>query len=359
MVNTMSNFSGWAAIRKKLERWWNNDGLAVYLWSWENDTQPPDLPAPDLESYWLDPTCRANRSEHVLREQIYYAEGFPVFDTNIGPGSLGLFLGAGGHLAETTVWYTPSISDPDTHPPLRFNPEGNIWWHHHLNLIDEGLKRQGGNYLVGMPDLIENLDTLAALRGDQILLIDLIERPAWVRERLSEINQAFFTVFDLLYTKLKDEWNGNSFCAFKVWGPGKTAKIQCDFSAMISARMFRSLALPFFIEQCQFLDYSLYHLDGTTALQHVDPLLEIPRLNAIEWTPQAGKPGGGSPEWYDLYRRIKAGGKGVQVLVESVAEVIPLLDAIGPKGTFVLMTRSIPRKDAEALVKALEPYYRN
>jgi peptide/nickel transport system permease protein len=36
-------------------------------------------------------------------------------------------------------------------------------------------------------------DTLAALRGDQVLLIDLIERPGWVRERLAEINQAFFT----------------------------------------------------------------------------------------------------------------------------------------------------------------------
>jgi hypothetical protein len=358
MVNTLSNFPGWSQARKNLERWWNNEGLAVYLWSWKNDFRPPEFPPVDLETFWLDPVYRGNRSEKMMHGLTYFAEGFPVFDSNIGPGSLGLFLGAGGHLAETTVWYTPSIADPETCPPLIFDPTGNPWWQHHVNLIDEGIRRQDGDFLVGMPDLIENLDTLAALRGDQVLLIDLIERPSWVRERLAEINQAFFTVFDILYEKMKDAWNGNAFCAFKIWGPGKTAKIQCDFSAMISARMFRSLAQPYFIEQCKFLDYSLYHLDGTTALQHVDALLEIPNLNAIEWTPQAGKPGGGAPEWYDLYRRIKAGGKGVQVLVDSVGEVIPLLDAIGPKGTFILMTKSATQKEAEMLMKQLEPYYK-
>jgi hypothetical protein len=34
--------------------------------------------------------------------------------------------------------------------------------------------------------------------------------------------------------KLED---GSSFCleAFRLWGPGKTAKVQCDMSAMFSA----------------------------------------------------------------------------------------------------------------------------
>ena len=209
-----------------------------------------------------------------------------------------------------------------------------------------------------MPDIIENLDTLAALRGDMNLLFDLKERPGWVLDRLAEINQAFFTVFDFFYERVRDAEGGSAVSVFRLWGPGKTAKLQCDFSASISPQMFRRFAVPFFEEQCRFLDFSIYHLDGTNALQHVEPLLEIPRLNAIEWTPQAGRPSGGSPEWYPLYRRIKAGGKGVQALVDSADEVIPLLDAIGPAGTFVLVNPVIPEREAEALAKALEPYYK-
>ena len=35
-----------------------------------------------------------------------------------------------------------------------------------------------------IPDLIEGLDTLAAMRDTQPLLIDLLERPEWVHDAL-------------------------------------------------------------------------------------------------------------------------------------------------------------------------------
>ncbi len=43
-------------------------------------------------------------------------------------------------------------------------------------------------------------------------------------------------------------------------------------------------------------------------------LLAIEPLDAIEWTPQAGIEPGGNRRWHDLYRRILAAGKSVQVL---------------------------------------------
>ena len=89
----------------------------------------------------------------------------------------------------------------------------------------------------------------------------------------------------------------------------------------------------------------------------MDHLLSIQALNAIEWTPQAGKPNGGSPEWYDLYRRIKEGGKSIQVIGVTPNEVIPLLDAVGPKGTMILMDQIMPEMEAEQLLKCVEPYY--
>jgi hypothetical protein len=89
----------------------------------------------------------------------------------------------------------PSIHDPETHPPLRFDPD-NAWWKRHVALLEEGLRRSQGRYLVGFPDLIENTDTLAQLREPQVLLMDLIKRPDWVKARIAEINTAFFECYD-------------------------------------------------------------------------------------------------------------------------------------------------------------------
>jgi hypothetical protein len=350
----------WPRTREQWTRFWRREGLAIALHPVRGQPVEPLAPPPpptSLEQRWLDPAYRAARTEYEMATHAFLAEGLPIFDTNIGPGSLGLILGAAGRLDETTVWYYPCIGDPDSYGPIRFAAEGNVWLARHLALIEAGVQRAAGRYLVGIPDLIEGLDTLAALRGDMQLLYDLKERPGWVKERLAEINAAYFQVFERMYARVRTAEDGNVFAAFRIWGPGKTAKLQCDFSANLSPRMFRTFVAPYLAEQCAWLDYSLYHLDGTNALQHLDLLLEIPELDAIEWTPQAGRPGGGSPAWYDLYRRIRAGGKGVQAVGVELDEVIPLLDAVGPAGMCILVGGApYDEAAAERLLQALEPY---
>jgi hypothetical protein len=205
-----------------------------------------------------------------------------------------------------------------------------------VQLIRYGRDRNRGRYYIAYPDLIENIDTLAQLRDPQMLLMDMIERPDWVQTRIREITDAFFACYDELHKLLGDPWGGTGWCAFGLWGPGKVAKVQCDFSCMISAEMFREFVVPDLARQCEWLDYSMHHLDGTQAMHHLDALLEIEALDAIEWTPQSGIPGGGSPEWYDLYRRIKAAGKSVQAIGVKSDEVEPLIDAVGPEGMLIM-----------------------
>lgn len=350
----------WEAVKSNFARWWRGEGMILHLTA---DQPAPRgiLPHParpdDPAEAWLNPVYRCDEAEHSLSQLHFLADSIPFFDTLIGPGTLSTFLGARPQFVDETVWYWPCIDDPDTYGAVTFAAENNRWLDAHLALIDEGNRRAQGRYLVGIPDLIENMDTLASLRGDTPLLYDMIERPGWVKEKVAEINQAYFQAFDLIFERVKDADGGNVFAAFDIWGPGKTAKIQCDISACLSPAMFRDLVQPSLQEQVEWLDFSMYHLDGTTCLQHVDALLEIEGLNAIEWTPQAGRPGGGSPQWYGLYKRIKAGGKGIQAIGVEDEEVIPLLDAIGPEGTFIsLHGRSRTLDEAEKLLKAVEPY---
>jgi len=95
----------------------------------------------------------------------------------------------------------------------------------------------------------------------------------------------------------------------------------------------------------------MFHLDGTHCMKHLDALLEIEALDAIEWTPEPTVPGGGDPCWYDLYRRILSAGKSVQVLAPKPEEVGPLLDAIGTDGVMLLVWGT--EEDAERLERLL------
>jgi len=329
----------WAEARQALTAWWKHEGLALSISAKRNHPWA-QLPAPPLRgdpcTWWYDVPGWLAHSLYGMAGTYFGGVAFPSINTNIGgPGSLGLFLGAVGHPARDTLWYAPCITDPDAHPPLRFDPTCR-WWQLHVALLEQAQIQSQGRYVVGFPDLVENIDTLAQLRNPQDLLIDLFERPDWVKARVAEINVAYFEAYDRMWRLQQDPWGGSTFCAFQLWAPGRVAKVQCDFSCMISPAMYQDFVVPALTGQCAKLDYSMYHLDGTQAMQHVDALLAIDELDAIEWTPQAGIEGGGSPRWYDLYRRIKAAGKSVQAVGVKLEEIEPLLEAVGPEGMYVM-----------------------
>jgi hypothetical protein len=340
----------WEQARQAYQAWWDHKGLALSITAgraqpWE--TLPPLPPrSADPNVWWRDPIGWVDHSIRNLAGTYWGGVAYPSLDTNIGgPGSLGLFMGAIGHPAPHTMWYEPIITDPDRQTgPLRFDPSCADWTRH-VAMLTEGLRQCQGRYAVGYPDLVENIDTLAQVRDPQLLLMDMLERPDWVKARLAEINTAYFDCYDRLWAMLRDPWGGSTFSAFQLWGPGRVAKVQCDFSCMIGPEMFKEFVVPPLAEQCARLDYSMYHLDGTQAVHHLDALLAIDSLDAIEWTPQAGLPGGGDPRWYDIYRRIKAAGKSVQALGVGLNEIEPLIDAVGAEGLYIMCWHD---KEAEA-----------
>jgi len=124
---------------------------------------------------------------------------------------------------------------------------------------------------------------------------------------------------------------------------------------MFSPAMFKQFVLPALTEQCERLDYSLYHLDGTQCICNLDILLEIDALDAIEWTPQAGIEGGGDPRWYDMYKKILATGKSVQIIGIDVNNVEQVLDAVGNEGVYLALQMADER-EAGIMKRKIEAY---
>ena len=84
-------------------------------------------------------------------------------------------------------------------------------------------------------------------------------------------------------------------------------------------------------------------------MHHLDALLEIDELNAIQWTPGVGEPQGGSPKWYDLYKKILAGGKSIMACWVTIDELRPLLDNIGGDGIHLEMDFHNEREVEQAM----------
>ena len=124
---------------------------------------------------------------------------------------------------------------------------------------------------------------------------------------------------------------------------------------MISEKDFQRFAIPFFREQCEKIDYTLYHLDGVDAIRHLDAVLELKELNAVQWTPGVGQPQGGDPCWYDLYRKILSHGKSIMPCWVELGELKPLLDNVGNKGLNILMHFKTER-DIEDALKIADEY---
>ena len=335
----------WEETQEHLVDWWNRRGVALGSWGGQNadagkPVHDPGIQAPvpgKPHEEFLDPDLRAELLHYSLACMRYPLDCLPIAAPDIGPGTLGLFLGCEPEFGATTVWYKPCIDpdEPEGHPEIRFNPE-TFWWKYTEQTLRRSVEMGRGKYLVGCPDLIENIDTLAAMRDSQLLLFDMIERPEWVEQKVAEINTAWIEAYQRIYDITHEPDRSSAFGAFKIWGPGKVAKLQCDASAMISPEMFERFVVPAITEQCRYLDHSVYHLDGTQAMQHLDLLLGIEELDAIEWTPQAGIEGGANPRWFPLYRRIIEGGKSVQILGGKPDEIRELLNAVGTQGLYIL-----------------------
>lgn len=342
----------WEKARATMSDWWAGKGLALFVTApkddpWEDHPDPG--PAPDKLTHWYSVEHRIRKELHRMSHTFFGGVAAPMFNADIGPGTLGMFLGGKPVPDVDTVWTEPMIEDPDTSEPIRFTTTSDAWRIYN-SIIDAALAHAPGRYLVGYPDIIENIDTLSQLRGSQALLWDIIERPDWVKKSLADINTAYFEVMDIFHPKFADAWGGSCTTCFDIWGKGRTLKVECDFCVMISPKMFREFVTPPMEELVATLDNVMFHVDGPEALPNLDNVLALEGVQAVEFTPRYGQPWGGDPMWYDLYRRIKDGGKSVQAVFVEPEQVMPLIDAVGADGMFI-MTKTKTEAEAHRLLR--------
>ena len=290
-----------------------------------------------LEEKRLDANYIYDAYKHKIAQTGYLAEGVAMQFTNLGAGCLAACIGGDFTITDRTIWFDqdPIIKDWENPPKLEFNEQSKIW---QTVLSIQNKFSQDPTAHFSITDLGGILDIVASLRGTNDLLYDLFDYPDEVIECCQKVKELWFKAYDkqLEIVKSANQPYNNwmNIPSLKPWYP-----LQCDFCYMISPEHFRQFALQDLIDQVNYMERSIYHLDGCGELVHVDALLDIPNLTGIQWIVSPTDEPLYNEKWFDLYKKIQDKKKNIVLLnalkENDLAEAEKFFKTVDPTGVYI------------------------
>jgi hypothetical protein len=339
----------WESAQKRLAAWWDReviDRACIQVTAPRSGVKRRAIPAPaTIEERWTDLDYVVERQAEDIRCTYYGGEAFPLFNPNLGPDIFAACLGAPVTFAEDTSWVDPIIKAWDPAPRLVLDKQ-NPWWLLQMELLARAQEAGRDKWITGIPDTHSGGDALSALRGRQELCYDLVDHEDAVRVAMTQLEPIVLEMYEEFYPAVDWAQVGSSSGWLPTWSAGRSNVIQCDFIALISPQMFEKHFLHELATQAAWLDRTIYHLDGPGCIRHLELLLSIPQIRAIQWVPGAGAPP--MPHWISLLKRIQRAGRGLHLQTEP-EHVETLLRELSPKG-LMLNVAVASQEQAEDLI---------
>ena len=350
----LSTVPDYPKILDRFEAWWQCeiiDRPLVTLSVPRHHDAPKLAPKsyPTLRDRWLDIERSLDGVEAGLDGASFAGDSVPVYYPNLGPEVCGTCYGCELEFGDWTSWSIPVAETAEEVLKIKCDVDSFYWkWVRHAT--DVSIQRGQGKWITGITDMHTNGDLLASILDPQQLALLYALDPEGVDAMYQHVRPDFGLMYDDLYNRIAAAGQPAT-----SWTPtlhmGKGFVLQCDFICMISQAHFQRTILPLLIEEVAHLDRSIYHLDGPGSLHHLDALLATD-LNAIQWVYGAGQ--GSARHWIDVYKRIQAAGKGVQVFAEDFAEVKLLAEHLKPEGVWLCLNQQVQLDEADAILKWAE-----
>lgn len=319
-------------IARRFEAWWARNLLDRPVFIAAADTNPRRpitrrLELLDQPDAWFE----AKFADMLQLHRV--GDALPNIRVDLGPVLLGGMFGGMLEFGADTSWTRAFINDDWSNAPEWIIHDDNHWWTLLQELMQRVAENAAGRYLVCTPDLGGSGDVLLNLRGSTQLCLDMIDQPHHACQAIDAIYAAWHRVFTTLYE-----------CAVKkgaglihwlgLWSNRPYIIPACDFNSMIGPNEFESIFLPDIAHQATTVGRAVFHLDGPDAARHIDALLKVPDIQAIQFTPGAGTPS--ALAWVHMFRRIQQCNRSLLVVCPP-EEVIALCEALRPEGLGILL----------------------
>lgn len=298
------------------------------------------------EDRWLDVEFQVQSFVDSLAGSEFLGETFPVFWPNLSAVAYNLFLGQPAEFDDVTAWTHPCVENLETPPALGVQWNG-LYFRTIEALTRRALEAASDRFLVGYTDMYAGIDCTAGLRGAQNMCMDMLEEPEALKKLIDLAfgeYHAVYNHFDRLLkqnSQLSVTWmNLPSYDTFNV--------LACDFSAIISSSYFDEFCLPVIRREAEMFRHNVFHLDGPGVARHLDSILTLPNLVAVQWV-QGYSVDAPIMQWVPLIKKIQSAGKSVIVDLQP-SELDEFVKAVDPTGV-MLWINAGPESQREILAR--------
>jgi len=310
-----------------------------------------DLPWEEKEAWWFDVELQTELYLKSIEGRRFYGETFPVYFPNLGPDVYAAFYGAELKFGETTSWSVPIVREWDDVEKLEFD-WNNVYFKKLEELTQGALEMCKNKALVGYTDLHPGLDCVAAWRDPQQLCLDMIDEPGKV-EQLAKLAIADFEMIYDHFDKMLKEAGQLSVSWMGIPSFGRMHIPSCDFSALISPNFFERFGLPILEKEVKTMSHNVFHVDGSGVARHLDTILGVPEVHAIQWVQGVGDD---YPimQWVPFIKKLQE--RRIPVIVDlSKDDLDEFVDTMNPQGLF-LWVATESEDEEQALLKRIEKW---
>lgn len=299
------------------------------------------------EERWMDVEFQAQQTKAAVLNTVYMGDALPSVHPNLGPDFFPALYGGEVIFEERTSYIKPFLKDWADADQLKLSHE-HPYWKKMEELYAAYMEAGKNTFYTGWTDLHPGADCLVGFRGPQNLATDLFDEPEAIRKELKKVTADFLKTYEHYYKKLSSAglpctgWP--EVVSTRRWHVPSN-----DFSYMISAAQFNEFFLEGLREECDYFDASLYHLDGVGSLTQLDSLLGIKTLNAIQWVWGDGH--GQVTDWLDVFKKVQAAGKGLQIQNVYPRHLDTLMETLRPEGVWMRLCGIETEEQGEALLK--------
>ena len=302
------------------------------------------------KNFYFD-TETADRVHRMRFENhTYMGEALPCLFPYFGTAGIAEYTGCKPEYTPRTTWFSPWLEEPDASRIEYRCPEA---FERQKKAISRLLELSKGDYLVSVSDNCGLMDALAEIRGTDNLMMDMITDPEFVEEGLQRLLPIYKQTQEELFALVQENNDGCVLSWMHLWAPQRLAQLQCDLCVMISPEMFNRFVMPELEELTAFLDYPVYHFDGQEQIRHLDSLLSLPKLRAIQWTHVAGQPA--TSQFIPVLQKIQKAGKNL-VLFPHASEVEALLDNLSCRGLHLVIGGLKNAAEADGMMRLVKKH---
>lgn len=302
-----------------------------------------------FEERWMDAGFQVESAVARVKNTVYMGDALPVAIPDLGPDYFPALYGGEIVFEDATSYIKPFLKEWGDAGNLHLSRE-HPYWKKMDELYDTFLEAGRGLFYVGWPDLHPGADCLVGIRGPQELALDLFDEADSIKKMLGRVSADFFSVYDYYYQKLSMAGQ-----ACTGW-PGVVSRRKWhvpsnDFSYMISPSQFDEFFLDGLREECDRFEATLHHLDGPGCLNHLDSLLSIKSLSAVQWVWGAGN--GEVTDWIDVFKKVQASGKGLQIKHVAKRHLDCLMENLRPEGLWLMVSDVESEEEGAEVLKKI------